>query len=467
MFRKYVIITLASVLVMGTAGCTSQKAEDDSSDVESSSTDGIETADAVENNSDLDTGVETNADAGGGGDAVADLGGDELPPDEKLPADSPAVADNGVAPGDIAETPPPDAPATGDIAANDAPPPTDMAASDPSNPTPEPSAPGTPEPSFSEPPMAAAPAASGSLKKIKTTPWKEGKTLLNAVYIARQGDTVKAISQKVYGSPDHVKDICKHNTINCARSVKVGDKYYYNSPQRPTDDQAIKTFYEDAGIQPQVYTAKSGDNIRTVGKDLLGDSRSWMELWATNDVESKGKLDEGTQLKYWPSTDAAAPQQTMAQNAPDTADPNAAGMENAPPAPGMEGDPGAPPPPPQDMAMNMPPPPPGGDPGMAPPPPPPGDLPPPPPQDPNHPGGAMGAVEPPPPPPPPPPSAEPPHPPPGGDMAGIDPNDPQQTMALGVGAVLLLAAVGLFISIRKRKQRRAIDFNTTTQTQID
>jgi len=45
-------------------------------------------------------------------------------------------------------------------------------------------------------------------------------------------------------------------------------------------------------------------------------------------------------------------------------------------------------------------------------------------------------------------------------------DDPNQTMALGVGAILLLAAVFLVISIRKKRKNK-IDYNTATQTQID
>lgn len=477
MFRKYVILTLATVLFMGTQACTSHKAEDDSADVESSSTDGLEAADATENNSDLDMGAETSTASndgmsGGGGDLGSELGGDELAADEKLPDDSGGgLESTEVAAGDISETPPADAGApppdmtaqndpvaTPDVGAApaDGAPTMDTASDMPSDaPADTAMAAATPEPSFQD--SDPAPVV-GSLKKVKSTPWREGKTLLNAVYVARSGDSVKDISQKVFGSPDHVKDICKHNSYNCSRTVKVGDKFYYNSPQRPTDDQSMKTFYEDAGVQPQIYTAKAGDDIKKVGQELLGDKRSWMELWALNDVESKSKLDEGTQLKYWPATEAAAPAQTIASNEGEQpADAAAPGAPMDQPS-GPAGDAMAPPPqdmnagapPPQDMAANTPPPPPTD------------SLPPPPDQSM---GAAAGAVEPPPPPPPPPPTdAGAAH----GDMAAASMEDPnQQTMALAVGAVLLLAAVALFISIRKRKARRAIDFNTSTQTQID
>lgn len=439
MFRKYVIVSLAACLVFLTNNaCTSKSASDDSADADveelsESGDESAETAEATEDNSDLE---------GGGEDAVADLGDDSgLAPEEKMPADAPPsddVAASDIAPptdlteppsDNMGSEPPPDA--------GGAPmdtPPDSMAATEP------PPDAGSSDTSMSDmgssDPMGdtAAPAPSASLKKINTAPYHQGKTLVNAVYLARKGDTVEGISQKVFGSPDRVKEICKINAYNCSRGIKVGDKYYYNSPQRPTDETVVKVFYEDAGITPQIYTAKSGDNIRKVGKELLGHERSWMELWATNDVDSKGDLEEGTQLRYWPDSEVAPPTQAIA--AADTTPPAPPPEEMAPPPPSDMA-----PPPPPDQAMNdqMP-----------------SDLPPAPDQQ------AAGSIEPPPPPPPPPMD-----PPPSMD-AGVDAGgDPNQTMALGVGAILLLAAAALFISVRKKRARRHIDFNTSTQTQID
>jgi len=459
MFRKYVIITLATVFFVGSTGCTSKKASDDGADVEASADDeSLESAEATENNEDLDS---------GSGQEVASTGGDELSPDEQLPDDGAAgggdmVAENAenLAPGDLSETPPADVaaepPAGDSLAASEAPaadmggdtpPPADMAASEPSAPTPEPSM------------TDEAPKPAMSLKKIASQPYKQGKTLVNAVYIVRDGDTAESISQKVFASKDHVKELCKINAYNCQRGLKVGDKMYYNSPQRPNDDTVVKTFYEDAGVQPQIYSAKQGDNIRKVGKDLLGHDRSWMEIWATNEVESKGDLDEGTQLKYWPSSEVAAPALAATDAAPADAGAPPAPTDAAPP---MDQAANAPPPdagqpmdaapPAEDLAMNNPPP--AHDPAMGNP----DQLPPAP--DAN----AAASIEPPPPPPPPPPPSDSGQQA-GSDMAAADPN--QQNFMLGVGAVLLLAAAALFISIRKKRARRQIDFNTTTQTQIE
>jgi hypothetical protein len=467
MFRKYVIITLAVAMFLGTNGCTSKKADGDASAAASSSDmDGLEIADATEDNSDLSTKASTDSGASSDSTAAsdsgaADLGIDDLAPEEKLPQDAPAVADNSVAPSDLTETPPP----------------SDMAALDSgSTPTPEPSPVDSSTPTETLPPsdMAAnmdpggapmdsgaaagmgssdaPPAPKASLQKVKSAPFRVGKILANAVYVARQGDSVEDISQKVFGTTKRVKDICRVNSFNCSRKVKVGDKFYYNSPQRPTDDTAVKIFYEDAGLQPEIYTAKAGDNIRSVGKDLLGHKNSWMELWVTNEIESKQGLDEGTQLKYWPKSEVAEPTQTMAQ-----ADASAGAVappdQMAPPPAQDEMSAQTPPPPDQALADN----------GAVPPPPPPtNDLPPAP--DSGM-GAAAGSVEPPPPPPPPPPTAQ---------SQPVDGSDPTASllgtsdpMVLGIGCVLMLAAVALFISIRKKRSRRQIDFNTSTQTQID
>ncbi|MGZ3721678.1 MAG: LysM peptidoglycan-binding domain-containing protein [Bdellovibrionales bacterium] len=453
MFRKYMIFILAAFMVLGTSACTSKKASDDSADVEQSAGDeSIEAAEATGNNDDL--AMDTSGDSG----ATADLGGvsDDLAPEEKLPDDKAAAAGDTVsadaaAPTDMGDTPPPPA----DQAATEPLPPPEPGAdtgappmaADSAAPA-EPMAPPAPEPAGM---TESKPVA--TLQKMKTTPEKHGKILANALYVARKGDSPESISQKVFGSKDKVKDLCKVNSYNCSRPVKVGDKFYYQSPQRPTDDAVVKTFYEDAGIAPQFYTAKAGDNIRKVGKELLGHERSWQELWATNEVESKGDLEEGTKLRYWPDTDAA-PAQTMAKTEDAGAPPGEAAQGEAPPD-------GAAPAP--DQAATPPPPPPDAQAAQPPPPPPPAAdaLPPAPPDQ----AAAAGSVEPPAPPPPPPPDQAAGHKEPAAIDGGAQ--DPNQTMALGVGAVLLLAAAALFISIRKKRARRQIDFNTTTQTQIE
>ncbi len=295
------------------------------------------------------------------------------------------------------------------------------------------------------------------VKKIVDTPYTKAGVLVNTVYLARPGETIEDISRKIYGNTQKVEELYNVNTTLRTRGVKTGDKVYYNSPRRPGDRSQLITFYEDMGLQPEVYVSQSGDNIREVSRKLLGDEHSWKEVWATNmNVDSKTIIPEGLQLRYWAGTSVSA----MASN-------------NEPPTQRFQA-----PPPPANMAANdfsdepdmgdFPPPP---------PPPPPannmaandfsdepdmGDLPPPPPPD----MGASGSIEapPPPPPPPPPPKAQ----AQANNKASVS-SDPDETMMLGAIAIALIGLALAIIMIKKKKQRQAlVDFaNTQTHTQIE
>lgn len=256
-----------------------------------------------------------------------------------------------------------------------------------------------------------APKPVASLKKVKAAPFKQGGVLANTVYIARDGDNMDSVAQKTGAS---AKDLKKVNSF-LSRGVKVGDKIYYNSAKRPTDADRMLTYYEDNGIPEQLYTSKAGENIKDVAKNLLGHKDSWKELWATNAVESKGALDEGTSLRYWPSGAVEAP--NMAANEP---------------------------PPIQEPTA---------------------ELPPPPAPD----AAAAAAIAPPPPaePPPaampePPPAAKPPKLAKKSDGFLIPGLGQDETFAVG-GLALLGVLLGAFIMIRKSKAKK---LSSQTQTQI-
>ena len=143
------------------------------------------------------------------------------------------------------------------------------------------------------------------VKKIKTYPYNRAGMLVNAVYIARSGDDLHSISQRIYGE-DRTSDLLAINP-NLQRGVDVGDKVYYSSPSRPTDAQNLFYYYEDIGASPQQYTVGRGENIRDIAQQLFGERESWKELWAINfEVESKWGLNQGTVLRYWDGSAVAA-----------------------------------------------------------------------------------------------------------------------------------------------------------------
>ncbi len=169
-------------------------------------------------------------------------------------------------------------------------------------------------PSFSDNSFSSFGDSSGapqlvSVKKMKPAAYAMAGANINRLYIARPGDNMRSIAQKVYGE-DRSKDLYKYNPHFVGKSLKVGDKVYYESATNK-NDPTMMTFYEENGVSPQYYTSDDDDNIRTVAKKLLGHERSWMEIYATNaNLESKGRLPAGLQLRYWPG-DVSAP---LAQN---------------------------------------------------------------------------------------------------------------------------------------------------------
>lgn len=291
----------------------------------------------------------------------------------------------------------------------------------------------------------AAPTSFAPLKKMKTEAFKVGDTNLNRVYLARPGETRPAIAEKIYGDKSRSKDLLKWNGF-LSRGVKTGDKIYYQSPSNPTDTNMM-TYYEDMGVPAQNYTSREGDNIREVSKTLLGDKDSWKEVWSTNpEIESKGNIPAGLNVRYWPEGSVAAP--VVAKN-----DPTPPPIEQPPI------DPVQPPPVEQPpVAMETPPP---IDPiAQMTPVPVESAVP------------AVGQVEPPPPPPPvdPPVATEPaPAPPahakekePPADMAATGTEEADNMMMMGLAGIVLLAAGSVFMLMRRNRSRK-VDLTQTTQ----
>ncbi len=195
------------------------------------------------------------------------------------------------------------------------------------------------------------------VKKMADSAFRQSGTLLNRIYIVREGDTLSSVAQKIFGS-DRSSDLITWNPYFASRSPNVGDKIYYPSPSQP-DDNSMLTYYEDQGIPSQSYEASAGENIRAISKQLLGHDRSWMEVWATNaNVESKADLYQAVTLRYWPDGVAASPV-AAAPPAPSEDPfgslPDIAGSE----PPSFDDDPFAPIEPPSDSFGGLNPPPPG------------------------------------------------------------------------------------------------------------
>ncbi len=168
---------------------------------------------------------------------------------------------------------------------------------------------------YSSPSTGGASKGLVSVKKMKTVPYSKNGVLVNAIYFVRESDTLRTIADRIYGQGSAV-DFTMVNPHLRKGALKVGQKVYYNSPARAQDRSRLLTYYEDARMPVQIYSAQKGENIRTVSKKLLGHNRSWMEVWATNQqIESKAGLEAPFQVRYWNGGAAPAPvTPTLAKN---------------------------------------------------------------------------------------------------------------------------------------------------------
>lgn len=152
------------------------------------------------------------------------------------------------------------------------------------------------------------------IQKIQLVPWRDGDTLVNAVYFARPGDTFKSISKKLYG--DSKKQSLLKKVNPGIESVKAGDAIYYNSVNRPDDETKVLTFAEDNGVASETFVAQGGENIKALSKKLLGYSSAWKEVLATNpQMSANDGIAPGMEIKFWNSssvTVVSAPKQNVA-----------------------------------------------------------------------------------------------------------------------------------------------------------
>lgn len=136
------------------------------------------------------------------------------------------------------------------------------------------------------------------ISKIGKDPFFRNERLMNTVYIARPGDDLGTISQKIFNE-DRTSQLLADNP-HISKGIEPGDKVYYNSLNRPEDKKAILTFYEDSRFATQYYTTKQGDDIRRIGQQLLGFADAWKEVWAVNEsLQTQSMLPSGLKLKYW------------------------------------------------------------------------------------------------------------------------------------------------------------------------
>ncbi len=206
-----------------------------------------------------------------------------------------------------------------------------------------------------DPPLPSVKAAQEvvPLSKINKDPFFRNERLMNAVYLVRPNEDLGIISQKIY-SEDKTSQLFADNP-HLSKGIETGDKVYYNSPKRPDDKKVILTYFEDNKMSPQYYLTRKGDDIKKIGREVLGHEDGCKEIWATNDtLQTQAQLPSGLKIRYWSGSEPKALETTSSSLASSSGagnEPTSAGsVDKEPPPPQVETLPEIPPSP-EPVAM--------------------------------------------------------------------------------------------------------------------
>ncbi|MBY0384398.1 hypothetical protein K2X05_04495 [bacterium] len=151
-----------------------------------------------------------------------------------------------------------------------------------------------------DPPLPSVKAAQEvvPLSKINKDPFFRNERLMNTVYIVRPNEDLAIVSQKIFN--EDKTSILFADNPHLSKGVEAGDKIYYNSPNRPDDKKIILTYFEDNKMSPQYYVTRKGDDIKKIGREVLGHEDGWKEIWATNEsLQTQALLPSGLKVRYW------------------------------------------------------------------------------------------------------------------------------------------------------------------------
>ena len=113
-------------------------------------------------------------------------------------------------------------------------------------------------------------------------------------YYVMRGDTLGAISQKIYGSRGKWKALQTENGLVDANKIYPGDVIYF------TLNEASKAFAEKYEMASrQIYTVSQGDSLSRLAAKFYGTQGAWRALWKENpQILNPDRIRVGMVLSY-------------------------------------------------------------------------------------------------------------------------------------------------------------------------
>ena len=140
-----------------------------------------------------------------------------------------------------------------------------------------------PKPVKNEPVKVVAPAeepkASAPARNIDPSEFKKLRTIDEelVIYVIKDGDTLKSIAEKYYGSPTKERAIADLNFIENPSSVKVGEEIIVDVKPLGKSEVIKKAVANEKISQAfagdnKTYTIRKGDTLGRIAKEILGRS---------------------------------------------------------------------------------------------------------------------------------------------------------------------------------------------------
>jgi nucleoid-associated protein YgaU len=144
-------------------------------------------------------------------------------------------------------------------------------------------------------------SGSTPMPKVASAPFDSGGVWMNAYQFVRsKDDQWQTLSTRAYGSPGQAETL---KAWNPGVKLKPGNIVYYNSPQRPTDQERMRHIADDLGLPLENVSVNAGDTLSKMAEKFYQEPQLWKEIAALNPSISRPDwVIPGTALRVMPST---------------------------------------------------------------------------------------------------------------------------------------------------------------------
>ena len=138
------------------------------------------------------------------------------------------------------------------------------------------------------------PIETGPVTELPVTAPVIPEELVN--YTVMPGDTLGAISLRLYGSTKYASKIASFNGIDDPRNIQPGRNL--RIPELPLSNQQVSVSHPETPAQAETYVIQDGETLSDIAQDFLGSPHKWHLIWEANKqrIPNPDRLKVGTTI---------------------------------------------------------------------------------------------------------------------------------------------------------------------------